>query len=66
MKILALTARSATVELDGSSPYYRPSQFVIYLNGEEVRSEKRNVFSLFGLQPCTEYKIESRRSNRRI
>ncbi len=60
MKILALTARSATFELEkNKSPYYSQSKYEIKLNGKAVRSDDRNVFSLFSLEPDAEYEAEA-------
>lgn len=56
MKILALTPKSATFELDGYlSPYFSGNNFLIELNGKLVRQENRNVFSVFGLTSNTDY-----------
>lgn len=57
MKILALTSRSVTVELENKTPYYSPEKFVVSLNGRKVGVENRNVFSLFSLTPATDYEI---------
>jgi len=57
MKILTVTSRSATFELDSNEPYYCNLKFQITLNGVVVREENRNVFSLFGLSPKTSYEI---------
>lgn len=59
MKVLAVTARSVTVELESTTPFFSPCEYVVYLNGKEVKKDKRNVFSLFGLQPLAKYKIEA-------
>ena len=58
MKILALTSRSITFELENDTPYYSEKQFKIKLNGKLVRTENRNVFSLFSLAPSTQYCTE--------
>lgn len=50
MKILAITSVSITFELEENrSPYFSPNRFTIYLDGDPVREEERNVFSLFGI-----------------
>lgn len=60
MKVLAITAHSASFELEGNSaPYFSPQEFDVYLNGAFARRERRNVFSVFGLQPQTEYAVEA-------
>lgn len=57
MKILTVTSRSACFELVNSSPYYCDEEFTITLNGQPVRTEKRNTFSVFGLNPDTSYTL---------
>lgn len=60
MKLLAVTARSATFALNNDSAYYAPSPFEVKLCGQVVREvEERNVFSLFNLSPDTEYVAEA-------
>lgn len=60
MKLLAVTARSATFALNNDSAYYAPSPFEVKLCGRVVREgEERNVFSLFNLSPDTEYVAEA-------
>lgn len=57
MKILALSPRSACFELENSTPYFAPENFAITLNGEYVRDEVKNVFTLFDLLPDSQYTI---------
>lgn len=59
MKVLAVSARSACFELEGDSPYFRSHKFDVALDGCVVKSEERNVFSVFGLSPSTQYTIEA-------
>lgn len=60
MKLLAVTARSATFALNNDSAYYASSPFEVKLCGQVVREvEERNVFSLFNLSPDTEYVAEA-------
>lgn len=59
MKILAVSSRSVTIELDSSKPYFFGEEFVVSLNGVPVKKETRNVFSLFSLVPDTEYTAEA-------
>ena len=50
MKLLAVTARSATFSTGYGSAYFAPMPFNVKLNGELVRErEEHNVFSLFSL-----------------
>lgn len=59
MKILTVTSRSATFELENDLIYFSGAPFCILLNGKPVRTEERNVFSLFSLQPDSEYRVEA-------
>ncbi|MDE6597648.1 MAG: glycoside hydrolase family 28 protein [Clostridia bacterium] len=60
MKILTVTARSATFEIEnGKAPYFSQNKYEIKLNGKLVRSDDRNVFSLFSLEPDSEYEVEA-------
>ncbi|MDE7083822.1 MAG: hypothetical protein K2O81_01105 [Clostridia bacterium] len=59
MKILAVTSRSVTAEIGNNSPYYSAQKYAVYLNGVQVKEEERNVFSLFGLKPDSNYEIEA-------
>lgn len=60
MKILAVTPRSVTAELENTrSPYFSGGEFEIILNGNPVKKERRNVFSLFSLEHDSEYRIEA-------
>lgn len=59
MKILALTSRSVCVETSSKTPYVAPEKFMVFLNGQAVAEEERNVFSLFGLKPDTEYELSA-------
>ncbi len=57
MKLLTLTARSVTVELDNTTAYYAPAAFTVELDGKAVATEHRNVFSLFSLEPGRAYTV---------
>ncbi len=59
MKILNLTSRSVTLELENEMPYYYKEGFNIYLNDGFLREENKNVFTIFNLNPDTEYKIKA-------
>ena len=58
IQLLYASSVSACFELDSSAPFYAPLSFRIFLNGEEVRREGRNVFSLFSLQPSSSYTLD--------
>lgn len=61
MKVLSITARSASFTTECNSAYYAPAPFDVLLNGETaVKGEEKNVFSLFNLTPDTEYLLEAR------
>ena len=57
MKVLSVTSRCATFELENAGAYYAPEGFAVSVNGQPVFQEKRNVFSLFGLTPDTRYSV---------
>ena len=60
MKIINLTAVSATLELENESIYYNNDKFDVFLDGKIViKDEKRNVFTIFNLNPNTEYEIKA-------
>lgn len=60
MKILAKTPVSVTLELERSvTPYFSNGKFSITLNGDFLREENRNVFSVFGLEGGTDYEVEA-------
>ena len=60
MKIINLTAVSATFELENESIYYNEDKFDVFLDGKIViKDEKRNVFTIFNLNPNTEYEIKA-------
>ena len=57
MKLLYLSARSATVLLDGEGDYLMPAPVSLRLNGQLLGEESRSVISLFGLYPDTDYTL---------
>ncbi len=59
-KLIYKSSVSACFELDNKNPYYSPAGYKVYLNGVQVGGEHReNVFSLFNLQPDTEYCVKT-------
>lgn len=57
-KLIFKSSRSFTFELDNKDIYYSPSPFDVRLNGKTVLTHvKTNVFSVYGLEPNTEYTI---------
>ncbi len=67
MKLLFVSARSCTVLLDENSGFFLDLSRTFKLNGEALddersyvrREEERNVFSIYGLWPDTEYTLEA-------
>ncbi len=57
LKLLFAGASSACFELQNELPYYAPESFTVLLNGQEQYNCDTNVFSLFSLQPDTEYTV---------
>ena len=48
---------SACFELENDAAYDAPAEYEVFLNGVRQQAETRNVFSLFGLAPDTEYAL---------
>ncbi len=59
MKVLNINSRSVTLELKNEKPYFSLVEFDIYLNDKFIRKENKNVFTLFGLIPDTNYKLKA-------
>ena len=57
LKILFSGASSACFELQNELPYYAPEKFKVFLNDQEQYTCDSNVFSLFGLEPDTAYRL---------
>ncbi len=55
---LYVSSVSACFELENTAPYYADAPFDVYLNGALAAARvETNVFSLFDLQPGTEYSV---------
>ena len=55
--VVAVTSHSVTIELLNND-IYKPSEPVaVYLDGERVMTADTNVFSLYHLQPDTQYRV---------
>ena len=63
MKLLFVSARSATVLLDGEGDYYLPSPVFLRLNGSDLGKENRSVISLFDLRPDSDYTLSMTRQD---
>ncbi|MGN0824411.1 MAG: glycoside hydrolase family 28 protein [Candidatus Coproplasma sp.] len=59
MKIILLTSRSVTLELENDNAYYSPEEYSVSLNGRAVKNCTTNVFSLFALEPDTTYAVKA-------
>ena len=59
LKILFSGASSACLELQNEAPYYAPEEFKVFLNGQEQYICESNVFSLYGLEPDTDYTVRT-------
>ena len=51
------TARSAVVELTEAGKYYSEKEYDIYVNGEHFAHTDKQITSLYGFKPDTEYEI---------
>ena len=59
-KLIYASSVSACFELKNKEPYYSPESYKVLLNGEQLGGEhKENIFSLFNLEPDTEYTVET-------
>ena len=57
-KKLFSSSTSACFEFDNSNPFRHPDgKYIIFLNGVKAGEADTNVFSLFNLQPDTEYAV---------
>lgn len=54
--ILFLKSRMVTIEFQNNEPYYTKC-FNVYLNGDFIKEENRNVFSISNLTPDTDYTL---------
>ena len=57
LRLLYAGASSACLELSNDRPYYAPADYRFFLNGKEAGRGNTNVFSLFNLEPETEYEL---------
>ncbi|MBE6024136.1 MAG: glycoside hydrolase family 28 protein [Cellulosilyticum sp.] len=57
-KIIQKTCRSFTAELVNQDIYFSKESYNVYLNGAcVIENETKNVFSVYGLNPNTEYEV---------
>ncbi len=60
IQIIYRGSSCACFELDGSTPYYARQGYTVWVDGAQRFSRDTNVFSLFGLQPDTQYAVAVR------
>lgn len=58
MELLAKTSRTLTIKINDSNPYFSKEEFNIYLNNSFYKKEHRNVFTIYNLNPNTNYQIK--------
>jgi polygalacturonase len=57
VELLSVSSVTATFEIQNDHPYYSGVNYYILLNGQRAGSTDKNVFSLFSLEPDTEYSL---------
>ncbi len=57
---MSVSKRTATFELVEDTPYYSKEAFKIILNGALLREERKNVFTIYDLEPGRDYLLEIR------
>ncbi len=57
LKLLYVSSRSATIELCGCGKYKTEGEYLVYLNGKEVKGEDTVIKSFFNLLPGREYEV---------
>ena len=57
-KIIFITSRNATLELENYGKYHAKGPYEIYLNGKSWGTSEKVVQGLYGLTPDTEYRLE--------
>lgn len=63
IKLLTVSARSATFEIADGGLYYTTEGYQVYLNGKLVKEATTVVTSIFGLKPQTSYELSIRKVN---
>lgn len=58
IKLIYKTARSVTAELVDGGIYETEEAFDVLLNGKPVSTQKKIIFSLYGLKPGTVYELQ--------
>ncbi len=57
MEILCVTSRSVTIELASNNPYYHEKEYDIFLNGNKIGVDNKNVITIYDLSPKTKYQL---------
>ena len=60
-QIVAITVRSITLELLNDEIYESRCEYNYYIDGKKRLSSRKNVVSIFGLEPNTEYRLRVER-----
>ncbi|MBD5585593.1 MAG: glycoside hydrolase family 28 protein [Clostridia bacterium] len=59
-KNLFVSSTTACFEFSNKKPYYSPKPYKVLVNGNPVGEERKtNVFSIYDLEPATEYEIST-------
>lgn len=59
IKTLFVSGTSVCLEFQNENPFYKEAEYEITLNGAFYKKAKENVFSVYGLQPDTQYEIKA-------
>lgn len=66
-KKLFVSSTTACFEFSNKKPYYSPKSYKVLVNGNPVGEEREtNVFSIFNLEPATEYEISTTVDNYKL
>ena len=65
--VIFLGQRSVTIELDNKLPYYSDEMYDVYVNGVKYEEKVQlNVYSIYNLEPSTNYSVEYCFKNEKI
>lgn len=57
VKVIFVTSRKFTFEMEGFGKYYSEEEYEIFLNGVSRGTNDRTVVSIGGLKPDTRYEL---------
>ena len=60
LKVVMLTARSASIEIEDGGRYFAKDTYSIYINDEFYKETDTTITGLYGLNPDTEYVVDVR------